>query len=460
MFPELRQHAVFENFSDDELACFTTPGTQLTLGEGEALFYEGDPPRGLFILLEGELEITKVINGKNVILATHQEGSFVGEISLLTGNPHTATARTTKPSRLLRFAKDQFAEQTSPMVNLMLQAMALRLRNTEARVQQDEKLAALGKLSAGLAHELNNPASANLRAAEQLPEHVFTLQNTMIALNRLAFTPEQMDELYAFQSRLVERAANAPKLNPIEQSDRESALETWLEDQGVREGWRFAPVLVGAGVTTEELDALVGRIQGRGLEHVLAWFESTLTIVDLLTTLRQSATRIVDLIQSVKAYSYMDQSPRQEVNIHDGIEDTLKILAHKLKGVTIIRDYAPDLPRLTVYGSELNQVWTNIIDNAIDAMQGKGTLKIRTWEELDHVLVEITDDGPGISEAIQSRIFEPFFTTKGVGEGTGLGLDIVYRIVSQTHKGSVDVHSVPGETRFTISLPIHTAGGS
>jgi signal transduction histidine kinase len=455
MLTDLRQIPLFSTFSDEELACFTTPGVQFFADTGEELFHEGDSPQGLFILLEGELEIAKTIGGQEVILAVVGPGSFVGEISLLTGIPHMATGRVMMPSRLLKFGTSEFEGlQASPVLNLLLKTMVVRLRNTEQSVQQNEKLAALGKLAAGLAHELNNPASASLRAAEELPGQLFTLQELLLKLNRLKLNDAQLDYIFDVQRELVERAAAPQMLNPLAQSDREVALTDWIEARGVEDGWRFAPMLVAASVTESELENITAQIGAASLGYALEWLEGTVTTLDMLRTVKQSSIRIVELIKSVKDYSYMDQSPVQEVDIHEGIEATLKILNHKLKNVSVNREYDPDLPRITVYGSELNQVWTNIIDNAIDAMNGNGQITIRTWQEIDRIVIEIGDNGPGIPLEIQSRIFEPFFTTKQIGKGTGIGLDIAWRIITQKHKGSIRLSSQPGNTRFEINLPL------
>jgi signal transduction histidine kinase len=453
--PALRQIPLFQDYDDDELVALLAQAVEVKLEPGDILFNEGDPPRGMFVIIEGTLEITKRIGNSDVILANHGPGVFVGEISLLTGEPHTATGKMTSPGRALRYGVELFnsAEQ-APIVVLMVKTMAARLRTTEMMVQQQEKLSGLGKMAAGLAHELNNPASASLRAASQLPEKITTLQKLTLRLTQLGLTPEQSDYLTDFQDQMLERSKQRVILDSLEQSDREEELSNWMDDRSIDESWVLAPTFVAAGVTVDELDDLAEQLGEDNLNDALKWLDGMISLLDLVKLVESSSTRIVDLIKSVKSYTYMDQSPMQEVDIHEGLESTLTMLRHKLKNVEVTRQYDRTLPRITVYGSELNQVWTNLIDNAVDAMDGRGKLSIRTFREGDRIMVEVGDNGPGVPPEIQSRVFEPFFTTKAVGQGTGLGLDISYRIIVDHHKGSIRLTSEPGDTRFRICLPI------
>jgi signal transduction histidine kinase len=454
--PALLQIPIFQGYPDDELAKLLAQAKELNVAEGDILFREGDAPQGLFVLVEGTLEITKRIGANDVILANHNPGVFVGEISLLTGEPHTATGKMTSAGRVLRYGPDLFnSEEQEPIVILMVKTMAGRLRTTEMMVQQQEKLSGLGKMAAGLAHELNNPASASLRAANQLPDKITKLQALTLRLSQLGLSAEGTHYLTEFQSLLLERTKSPIILDSLEQSDREEVIMTWLDDQNVGQSWILAPTFVTAGVTVEELESLQEQVGAEHLEDALNWLEGIISVLDLVKLVESSSTRIVDLIKSVKSYTYMDQSPMQEVDIHEGLESTLTMLRHKLKNVEVKRQYDRTLPRITVYGSELNQVWTNLIDNAVDAMDGRGKLTVRTWRDGDRIMIEIGDNGPGIPPDIQSRVFEPFFTTKAVGHGTGLGLDITYRIIVDHHKGNVRLESVPGDTRFRICLPIN-----
>jgi signal transduction histidine kinase len=340
----------------------------------------------------------------------------------------------------------------------LLSVMAQRRPDADALTQQREKMAALGKLSAGLAHELNNPAAAARRAAARLRDALTTLQRSAFDLGERQLSDAQKALLLETQGR-----AEPPGLDALALSEREDALADWLDARGVPDGCTLAGPLAEGGLTEGALEALAARMpEPEALAQGVAWLGSSLEAVALLRTVEQGAERISDLVKAIKAYSYMDQAPTQEVDVRDSLETTLTILKFKWKhGVEVVRDYAPDLPRLTAYGSELNQVWTNLMDNALDALDGKGHLFVRTAREGDCVLVEIGDDGPGIPSELQARIFEPFFTTKEVGKGTGLGLDTAYRIVVGRHGGDLRVVSRPGDTRFQVRLPIAgPAGGN
>ena len=324
----------------------------------------------------------------------------------------------------------------------------------EIMLRQSEKLATLGRLSAGMAHELNNPTAAVQRGAGQLQELLQRRLTNQAALMQLQPTPRQVEMLEAYGRHARERAWQPDILDPLARSDREGEMELWLDEAGVVDGWELAPVLVDMALSREELTALADAFHGAQLSVVLHWLATQFTIQSILHEIGEGTGRIADIVRALKMYSYLDQAPVQSVNIHEGLENTLVILRNKLKaGVTIQRDYAPDLPSIEAYGSELNQVWTNIIDNAVDAMNGAGTLTLRTQLEDAWIVVEIEDNGPGIPEAIQRRVFDPFFTTKAPGEGTGLGLNISHNIIVQNHEGEIGVTSEPGRTCFRIRLP-------
>jgi signal transduction histidine kinase len=360
-----------------------------------------------------------------------------------------------------------------PNEESLLTAMAGRATDVDAQLRQQEKMAALGKMAAGLAHELNNPAAAAARSAGQLRESLRCLQNLILERDR-PFTAAERQEMLGVQKEalaVIAHRDDKPPLSPVEQSDLEDALTEWLEERHAEDAWRLAPVLAAAGLGPERLAAIAGRIGDDSVLRILPWTEGLLNLAELLDQVEQSTARISELVAAIKQYSYMDQAymdqaPEQEVDLHDGLESTLKILAFKLRkaNVEVVRQYDRTLPKVCAHGSELNQVWTNLIDNAVDAMKGngRGTLTLRTSrdEQRDEVVVDVVDDGPGIPEAVQGRMFEPFYTTKGVGEGSGLGLDIARRIVRSRHQGEIRFESRPGETCFEVRLPIPCEPGT
>jgi signal transduction histidine kinase len=456
---ELRKIKTFEDLPEDQLAWLAQQGTEIRLQPGEVLTRAGDPADRMFVLLEGELQFRR-----DGFVFTARAGAVSGMLpfSRMTRFPVTGEAVT--PARVIWFSSSIFPEMCQrmpPLIGRLVAVLTDRVREVTRMDEQREKLASLGKLSAGLAHELNNPAAAARRAASGLAELLATARENNVRLNRFALTPQQREHIARFERDTGKRAAQSPvSLAPLEQSDREEQLTTWLEAHQVQDAWKLAPVLVEAGVDSGELDSLVEHIGPEPLGEVFGRVAALLTAAALVHEIEHSTARISELVKAIKEYSYMDQAPEQEVDLHSGLDSTLTIMAYKIRkaGVAVVREYDRSLPRICAYGSELNQVWTNLIDNAVDAMSGNGTgsvkeLTVRTAHDPVGVLVEVADTGLGIPPEIQSRIYDPFFTTKPVGEGTGLGLDAVSRIVRK-HRGDIRVESQPGNTRFQIRLPL------
>ncbi len=448
------QTDLFPTLSAEEIACLRAFGEEVAVEAGALLFSEGQPEHDLYVILEGELKVTRSVAGEEALVTVHRAGEFTGALSLFTGEPSIASARAVADTRSLRVSDVGFFAMLAACPDIarkILTTMARRRPEADALAQQREKMAALGKLSAGLAHELNNPAAAARRAAARLRGGLETLQRSSFALGERHLTDAQKDALLRLQAE-----AQPPGLGALALSEREDALADWLDAHDVGDSCALAGALAEGGLTEDTLAALARTLPDpQALAEGVAWLGSSLDAVELLRTVEQSGERISHLVTAIKAYTYMDQAPRQEVDVRESLENTLTILRFKWKnGVEVVRDYAPDLPRIAAYGSELNQVWTNLMDNALDALDGKGHLTVRAAREADRVLVEIGDDGPGIPPDIQDKIFEPFFTTKGVGEGTGLGLDTAYRIVVGRHHGDLRVVSSPGDTRFQVRLPL------
>jgi signal transduction histidine kinase len=442
--------------SDQDLDDLYGMAELVELQAGHVLMEEGDPGDSLYIVTEGQFEISKRTGERDVVIASSGAGDVIGEISLLEGSPRTATVRAVNHARLVKISRETFAHllERSPSASLsMLRTVTARLRNTEAMLRQSEKMAALGTLSAGLAHELNNPAAALKRSASQMHDSLAELQRLAARLASLALSPEAAEVVNSLRRDLPRRASEPVKLEP--RGDLEGEVASWMEEQAVEEGWELAAPLVSLGWKAAELQEMASSFTPEQQPVFLRWVATASTVYTLIDEVGEGAERISELVKAVKSYSYLDQGPVQVIDIHEGLESTLVILRHKWKyGVSVVKDYAPDLPRIEAFASVLNQVWTNLIDNAIDAMNGNGELRIRTFAQGADVIVEITDNGPGIPAELRDRIFEAFFTTKPLGDGTGLGLYITYNAVIHQHHGQIAVESEPGQTTFRVSLPV------
>jgi len=346
-----------------------------------------------------------------------------------------------------------------PMALHMLEGLFFGMQNTQQAVGQRERLLALGSLSAGLTHELNNPAAAAVRATSLLRERVAGMRSKLGKIAGGPWDRTTLEQLIRLQEDAVEHVAKAAVLSPLATSDREDELGDWLADHGVGDGWQLAPTFVGSGIDIEWLEGMYAALDADVFEGATRWLNYTLETELLMNEIEDSTTRVSTLVAAAKQYSQMDRAPYQVVDVHELLDSTLLMLGRKLGKITVVKDYDRALPAIPAYAAELNQVWTNLIDNAVGAMPDGGTLTVRTAldAEADRLLVEIGDTGTGIEPAIIGRIFEPFFTTKPFGEGTGLGLDISWRIVVKKHRGDLRVESVPGDTRFQVRLPLRAA---
>jgi signal transduction histidine kinase len=455
---DLLQFPAFADLPDDQIAWFLGQSREVSLKAGEIYARQGDPPDAMFVLLEGEFEWRGEFGGETIVF-NGKVGDVTGALPFSRMKQFTVTGRAVKESRILRFPAALFPDLIQRMPELakrLVGIMADRIREATRLEQQRDRLAGLGKLSAGLAHELNNPASAAKRAATQLRDTLKRIKDASHELGRRELTSTQKAEIEKLEASFTQRDEPPPDALTI--SDLEDQLDSLLRSHGQNDLWQLAAELAQKGIRPSALESLFENLDAGTARAALVRIAASVEIASLLNEIESSASRIADLVRAIKEYTYMDQSSVQNVDVVKSLETTLTILNHKLKrGVAVQRDYQPVPLLVDSFGSELNQVWTNLIDNAIDAMNGKGELRVRTYRDDGCVVVEIGDNGSGISPEIRAHIFEPFFTTKGVGEGTGLGLDTVQRIVKK-HRGNIQVNSKPGDTRFQVWIPVAQAG--
>jgi len=451
---ELLRIPAFADLPDEQIAWFISQAQVLKLRPGDVYARQGDPADAMFVILEGEFQWRGELGGQPVVFSS-KPGDITGALPFSRMKQFTVNGSVVTDGRALRFPASRFPDLVQRMPELakhLVGLMADRVRETTRIEQQRDRLAALGKLSAGLAHELNNPASAAKRATSQLRDILKKIKDASHELGRRDLSAAQKSEIEKLEATFTQ--LDGPPPDALTASDLEGRIDALLRSHGQNDLWQLSAGLARRNVKPEVLETLFGALEADTARAALVRIAASVEVADLLNEIESSTSRISDLVGAIKEYTYMDQAKVQTVDIVKSLETTLTILNHKLKrGVTVQRDYHRVPLLVNSFGSELNQVWTNIIDNAIDAMGGKGELRVRTYRDDGCVVVEIGDNGPGISPEIKSHIFEPFFTTKGVGEGTGLGLDTVQRIVKK-HKGNIQVSSKPGDTRFQVWLPL------
>ncbi|WP_299569123.1 ATP-binding protein [uncultured Williamsia sp.] len=459
---ELRELFLFEHLSDDQLDTLCREGHVVEIEPGP-LYTEGEPATCFYVLISGEVVMSKMSAGEDIqISRTSQKGVYAGAWQAYLGDmgsdTYPASMRAVTPSTFFVLDADVFGRlvrEWFPMAVHLLEGLFIGNQNSRQILDQRERLLALGSLSAGLTHELNNPAAAAVRATSALRDRVSHMRRKLQVIASGIYDAEAIATLIRLQDEAAELVAKAPTLTPLEASDREDAIADWLDDHAIAQSWELASPFVAAGIDADWLEKIAARVDVSILESAIRWLFYTVETELLMNEIGDSTTRVSTLVDAARQYSQMDRAPHQRADLRELIDSTLVMLGRKIgDGVTVVREYDPALPALPVYAAELNQVWTNLIDNAVAAMDGSGTLTVRTRRDDDDAVVEIADTGPGVPEDIRTRIFEPFFTTKAVGEGTGLGLDISWRIVVKKHHGSLTVRSEPGDTVFEVRIPL------
>jgi signal transduction histidine kinase len=459
---ELRTLFLFEKLSDDQLQWLCERGHVEVLPAGP-IYAEGAPAECFYVLLEGTVVMSRRVGPDDVEVGrTSDRGVYSGAWLAYMGDRvpqvYNASMRAVEPSRFFVLSASTFAELMNdwfPMAVHLLEGAFFGNKNWAQAIGQRERLLALGSLSAGLTHELNNPAAAAVRATAALRERVAGMRHKLGMIAGGKWDRTTLVTLIRLQEEAADRVPKAQALTPLEASDREDAITDWLEARNIGDGWQLAPTFVAAGLDCAWLEHVEATVDAATLESALRWLNYTVDTELLMNEIEDSTTRVSTLVGAAKQYSQLDRAPYQVVDVHELLDSTLLMLSGKIPpGITVVKDYDPGVPQIPAYAGELNQVWTNLIDNAISAMGATGTLTVRTGLDREFVFVEFGDTGPGVPPEIRERIFEPFFTTKPVGEGTGLGLDITWRIVVNKHHGDIELESSPGDTRFRVRLPV------
>ena len=459
---ELRTLFLFEKLTEAQLEWLCQRG-HVEIIEPGPVYAEGEAATCFYVLLEGTVIMSRRVGADDVEVGrTSQRGAYAGAWQAYMGDRvpqvYNSSMRVTEPSRFFVIGASAFAELMNewfPMAVHLLEGAFFGSKNWAQVTGQRERLLALGSLSAGLTHELNNPAAAAVRATAALRERVAGMRHKLGMIAGGKWDRTTLVTLIRLQEEAADRVPKAQALTPLDASDREDAIADWLEARDIGDGWQLAPAFVAAGLDTDWLDHVEATVDPATLESALRWLNYTVDTELLMNEIEDSTTRISTLVGAAKQYSQLDRAPYQVVDVHELLDSTLLMLSGKIPpGITVVKEYDRSLPSIPAYAGELNQVWTNLIDNAVSAMGSSGVLTVRTGMDREYVFVEFGDTGPGVPPELRERIFEPFFTTKPVGEGTGLGLDISWRIVANKHHGDIAVESVPGDTRFRVRLPI------